>query len=184
MLDLGLPDRDGIDMIGEIRIDLIKRQIWRGDAEIHLTPIKHKLLGLLLASLGKVVTHRQLLREVWGPSQVDDTHYLRVCVCVRVYGRPAPQAGNRPQAPPVHPHRSEAARSLGHLLVQQTSDGCTFAASFRSCSRPGSRDCPAKSRPTSPVFLLQAGAKIVRWHPPALKESAFFNAYHESLILL
>jgi two-component system KDP operon response regulator KdpE len=85
VLDLGLPDRDGIDMIGEIRIDLIRRQIWRGDAEIHLTPIEYKLLGLLLAKLGKVVTHRQLLREVWGPSHVDDTHYLRVCVCVCVY---------------------------------------------------------------------------------------------------
>ena len=65
-------------MLGDIRIDLIKRQVWRGESEIHLTPIEYKLLAMLLSSLGKVVTHRQLLREVWGPSHVDDTHYLRV----------------------------------------------------------------------------------------------------------
>lgn len=66
--------------LGELQIDLLKRQIWRGEskAEIHLTPIEYKLFTLLLANLGKVLTHRQLLREVWGPSHVDDTHYLRV----------------------------------------------------------------------------------------------------------
>jgi two-component system KDP operon response regulator KdpE len=64
--------------LGDIQIDLIKRQVWRGAAEIHLTPIEYKLLVILLTNLGKVVTHRQLLREVWGPSHVDDTHYLRV----------------------------------------------------------------------------------------------------------
>ena len=72
--------------LGELQIDLLKRQVWRAacqtekaeKTEIHLTPIEYKLLTMLLANLGKVVTHRQLLREVWGPSHVDDTHYLRV----------------------------------------------------------------------------------------------------------
>jgi len=64
--------------LGDIQVDLIKRQVWRGAAEIHLTPIEYKLLVILLTNLGKVVTHRQLLREVWGPNHVDDTHYLRV----------------------------------------------------------------------------------------------------------
>jgi two-component system KDP operon response regulator KdpE len=64
--------------LGEIRVDLLKRQVWRGKEEIHLTPIEYKLLTQLITNIGKVVTQRQLLREVWGPSHVDDTHYLRV----------------------------------------------------------------------------------------------------------
>lgn len=64
--------------LGELRVDLPKRQVWRGAEEIHLTPIEYKLLSLLIANIGKVVTQRQLLREVWGPHHVEDTHYLRV----------------------------------------------------------------------------------------------------------
>lgn len=64
--------------LGDLRVDLTKRMVWRGGSEIHLTPIEYKLLATLVANLGRVVTHRQLLREVWGPSHADDTHYLRV----------------------------------------------------------------------------------------------------------
>lgn len=64
--------------LGELRVDLPKRQVWRSGEEIHLTPIEYKLLTLLIANIGKVVTQRQLLREVWGPNHVEDTHYLRV----------------------------------------------------------------------------------------------------------
>ncbi len=64
--------------LGDIQVDMVKRQVMRGEEEIHLTPIEYKLLVQLIANLGRVVTHRQLLKEVWGPSHVDDTHYLRV----------------------------------------------------------------------------------------------------------
>lgn len=64
--------------LGDIQVDMIKRQVMCGGDEIHLTPIEYKLLVQLIANLGRVVTHRQLLKEVWGPSHVDDTHYLRV----------------------------------------------------------------------------------------------------------
>jgi two-component system KDP operon response regulator KdpE len=47
-------------------------------AEAHLTPIEYKLLTTLIRNAGKVLTHRQLLKEVWGPQRVDETHYLRV----------------------------------------------------------------------------------------------------------
>ena len=47
-------------------------------AEVHLTPIEYKLLTTLVHHSGKVLTHRQLLKEVWGPDQVQETHYLRV----------------------------------------------------------------------------------------------------------
>lgn len=66
--------------LGDIRVDMLKRQIWRGDTEIRLTPIEYRLLAHLIANLGKVVTHNQLLREVWGPGHAEDTHYLRVYV--------------------------------------------------------------------------------------------------------
>jgi two-component system KDP operon response regulator KdpE len=63
---------------GEVTVDLARRQVTRSGAEVHLTPIEYRLLALLLANAGRVITHRQLLREVWGPSHAEDTHYLRV----------------------------------------------------------------------------------------------------------
>ena len=63
---------------GEVTVDLARRQVTRGGSEVHLTPIEYRLLALLIANAGRVLTHRQLLREVWGPSHAEDTHYLRV----------------------------------------------------------------------------------------------------------
>jgi len=45
---------------------------------VHLTPTEYRLLGHLIANAGRVLTHRQLLREVWGPSHAEDSHYLRI----------------------------------------------------------------------------------------------------------
>ena len=63
---------------GDLKIDLTARRIFIGSTEVHLTPIEYKLLSILLQNAGKVLTHRFLLKEVWGPQQVEDTHYLRV----------------------------------------------------------------------------------------------------------
>ncbi|MEN6526368.1 MAG: response regulator [Candidatus Polarisedimenticolia bacterium] len=63
---------------GDLRVDVAKRQVFVGAAEIHLTPTEFKLLALLARHAGRVVTHRQLLREVWGRAHEEDTHYLRV----------------------------------------------------------------------------------------------------------
>lgn len=63
---------------GELRIDFTKRQVCVGTAEVHLTPLEYRLLLVLARNAGKVVTHRQLLKEVWGPSYVEHTQYLRV----------------------------------------------------------------------------------------------------------
>jgi two-component system, OmpR family, KDP operon response regulator KdpE len=62
---------------GDVRIDLANRQVERADKQIHLTAIEYRLLTVLIRNAGKVLTHRQLLKEVWGPSHVDDSHYLR-----------------------------------------------------------------------------------------------------------
>ncbi|MDR3393677.1 MAG: two-component system response regulator KdpE [Parasulfuritortus sp.] len=63
---------------GEIEVDLARRLVSRDGVEIHLTPIEYRLLSVLIANAGRVLTHRQLLREVWGPGHAEDTHYLRV----------------------------------------------------------------------------------------------------------
>ena len=64
--------------VGDLRIDLARRQVvLRGD-EVHLTPIEYRLLAALVKYAGRVVTHRQLLREVWGPAFEAQTQYLRV----------------------------------------------------------------------------------------------------------
>ena len=74
---------DGVDAgssytFGDVRVDLGRRQIFVTDKEIHLTPIEYKFLTTLVRHAGKVVTHRQLLKEVWGPLHVEEGHYLRV----------------------------------------------------------------------------------------------------------
>ncbi|EQD72701.1 two component transcriptional regulator, winged helix family, partial [mine drainage metagenome] len=64
---------------GKIRVDRVKRLVMTEEGEsIHLTSIEYRLLAYLLAYPGKVLTHRELLREVWGPTHVESAHYLRV----------------------------------------------------------------------------------------------------------
>jgi len=72
------PDGDPIFSVGALKVDLSKRQVLIGEREIHLTPIEYKLLTTLIKNAGRVVTHRQLLREVWGPGYADQTQYTRV----------------------------------------------------------------------------------------------------------
>jgi two-component system KDP operon response regulator KdpE len=65
---------------GSATVDLARREVRRGGEAVHLTPIEYRLLTLLIANAGKVLTHRHLLRDVWGASFVDSPHYLRVYV--------------------------------------------------------------------------------------------------------
>ncbi|MGD9633020.1 MAG: response regulator [Pirellulales bacterium] len=64
--------------VGDLKIDLAARRVFTSGKEVHLTPIEFKLVATMVHSAGKVLTHRQLLTEVWGPHQVQETHYLRV----------------------------------------------------------------------------------------------------------
>ena len=65
---------------GAVEVDLSRRVVLRQGAPVRLTPIEYRLLAVLLANSGKVMTHRHLLREVWGPTFVESTHYLRIYV--------------------------------------------------------------------------------------------------------
>jgi two-component system KDP operon response regulator KdpE len=64
--------------IGELAIDLLDRRVLRAGVEVHLTPIEFDLVRVLAQHRGRLVTHRQLLRDVWGPEYGEETHYLRV----------------------------------------------------------------------------------------------------------
>jgi two-component system, OmpR family, KDP operon response regulator KdpE len=63
---------------GGVKVDLARRQVFRGSEEVHLTPLEYKLLSSLVKHAGKVLTHRHLLKEVWGMNAINQTHYLRV----------------------------------------------------------------------------------------------------------
>ncbi len=65
---------------GDVQVDLSRRVVTRGGEPLHLTPIEYRLLCVLLANTGKVMTQRHLLRDVWGPSSIESNHYLRVYV--------------------------------------------------------------------------------------------------------
>lgn len=72
------PNVEPVFESGGLRIDFAARQVWLDGAEVRLTPIEYRLLAFLAQHAGKVVTHRQLLGEVWGPGFEDATHTLRV----------------------------------------------------------------------------------------------------------
>ncbi|RLJ65321.1 response regulator [Sulfurisoma sediminicola] len=65
---------------GDVVVDLSRRVVSRNGVEIHLTQIEYRLLAVMLANSGKVMTHRHLMQEVWGPGHADQGHYLRVYV--------------------------------------------------------------------------------------------------------
>jgi len=66
--------------VGDLELDFSRRTVSRAGEPIHLTPIEYRLLCALYASAGRVLTHRQLLREVWGPGHAESNHYLRIFV--------------------------------------------------------------------------------------------------------
>ncbi len=74
----GRATQDATFRFGEVEVDLAARLVRRRGAEVHLTPIEYRLLGVLIANAGRVLTHPYLLREVWGPTHSESTHYLRV----------------------------------------------------------------------------------------------------------
>ncbi len=63
---------------GEVEVDLMARKVTRRGVIVHLTPIEYRLLTIMIANVGRVLTHRQMLKEVWGPAYVERDHYLRV----------------------------------------------------------------------------------------------------------
>ena len=95
---------------GELRVDLARRQVFVAEREIRLTPIEYKLLALLVKNAGKVLTHRQLLRQVWGPEYGDENHYVRVYVA---------QLRRKIEADPARPRYLRTEPGVGYRLVTE-----------------------------------------------------------------
>jgi len=74
------PGSTAIYRFGDVEVDQPNRRVRKAGADVHLTPIEYRLLTLLIGSAGKMLTHRHLLREVWGPSFVESNHYVRIYV--------------------------------------------------------------------------------------------------------
>ncbi|MCQ8127658.1 response regulator [Methylomonas rivi] len=70
--------QDNVFMAGNLKVDLSNRVVSVDGREVHLTPIQYRLLAVLVKNAGKVMTHQQILNEVWGPSFRENAHYLRI----------------------------------------------------------------------------------------------------------
>jgi two-component system KDP operon response regulator KdpE len=103
------PGGEPLSMSG-VSLDLEKRRAVRDGMEIHLTPIEFRLLACLARHLGMVVTHRQLLGEVWGPSHVEHTHYLRVYL---------KQLREKLELDPVRPKHLLTETGIGYRLLAE-----------------------------------------------------------------
>jgi two-component system KDP operon response regulator KdpE len=68
----------GVFRFGDVEVDTEARSVKRKGQDVHLTPVEFRLLSVLIANAGKVLTHRHILREVWGPAGVEHHHYVRV----------------------------------------------------------------------------------------------------------
>jgi two-component system KDP operon response regulator KdpE len=71
-------DGSPVFSFGDVEVDQEKRLVRKGGEDVHLTPIEYRLLTTMISNLGRVLTHRQILRDVWGPSYVDQGHYVRI----------------------------------------------------------------------------------------------------------
>ena len=74
----GCAEADPVFRFGAVEVDRTARLVRRNGVEVHLTPIEYRLLAVLISNAGRVLTHRQLLREVWGPAHTQQRHYLRI----------------------------------------------------------------------------------------------------------
>jgi len=94
---------------GDVRVDLKLRSVQKGTQPVHLTPIEYRLLCLLVSNAGKVLTHRQILREVWGPSHAEHGHYVRVYMG---------HLRQKLEADPARPKHIVTETAVGYRLVQ------------------------------------------------------------------
>ena len=95
---------------GAVKIDLGKRLVEKDGAQLHLTPIEFRLLAYLLANPDCVLTHRQLLKAVWGPSHAEDSHYVRVYVG---------QLRKKLEADPANPDHIVTEPGIGYRFVAE-----------------------------------------------------------------
>ncbi|MDD5411600.1 MAG: response regulator [Methylobacter sp.] len=94
--------------VGDLLVDLSLRSVHIGEQEIHLTPIEYRLLTVLIHHAGKVLTHRQLLLDVWGPAYVEHAHYVRIYMG---------QLRRKLESDPTHPRYLLTEAGIGYRLA-------------------------------------------------------------------
>lgn len=97
--------------LGNVQLDLQKREVKRDGKDVHLTPIEYRLLVLLAQHAGKVLTHGHILKEVWGPGSAQQTHYLRVYMA---------QLRQKLEADPARPKLLITEPGVGYRLREQS----------------------------------------------------------------
>jgi len=110
----------GVFTMGRLKVDLAKRLVYLDDQEVHLTPIQYRLLSVLVKHPGKVLTHHQILKEVWGPGHMNDAHYLRIYMS---------QLRQKLEADPAKPEYFLTESGVGYRLKvsagqPRSADGC------------------------------------------------------------
>ncbi|MFM0076090.1 response regulator [Paraburkholderia sediminicola] len=103
-------DRVGVPQVqfGLVTIDLGERRVVRGSRIVHLSPTEYRLLSALVRHPGRVLTHEQLLGEVWGPLQTDNHHYLRIYMG---------HLRHKLERDPAHPEHIVTEAGVGYRLV-------------------------------------------------------------------
>ena len=96
---------------GDLRVDLVRREVVVRGQPVHLTPNEFRLLGVLVKHAGMVLTHRQLLKEVWGPGSGQENHYLRVYMN---------QLRQKLEADPARPAHLLTETGVGYRLALQS----------------------------------------------------------------
>ncbi|MEQ1518317.1 MAG: two-component system response regulator KdpE [Usitatibacteraceae bacterium] len=99
---------ESVVMFGDVEVDLANRLVRKSGAEVHLTPIEFRLLAHLCAHVGKVLTHRQILTAVWGPSHVEQSHYPRIFM---------QHLRQKLEDDPAQPHHLVTETGVGYRLV-------------------------------------------------------------------
>jgi len=97
-------------VVGGLRVDQAHRRVFVGEREVHLTPIEYRLLTTLVRHAGKVLTHDQLLKDVWGPPYVGQSHYARVYMA---------QLRRKLEQDPARPRYLLTEPGVGYRLVDE-----------------------------------------------------------------
>jgi two-component system KDP operon response regulator KdpE len=106
---LGAERAENVFESGNLRVDLERRQLTVAGEEAHLTPIEYRLLTALIAHAGKVLTHRMLLHEVWGPGHADEVHQVRVHMA---------NLRRKIEANPTEPRHILTEQGIGYRLAE------------------------------------------------------------------
>lgn len=108
------PPAAAVQRFGALEIDAQKRRVRRGETEVHLTPIEYKLLTFLARHAGRVLTHRQILKEVWGSQVATQNHYVRVHMA---------ELRKKIEADPARPELITTEPGVGYRMIEPDAPG-------------------------------------------------------------